>query len=105
MRKIAVVRIRGQVSTDIEVLDTLRMLRLYRKNYCAIVAQNPVSLGMIMKVKDYVAWGEVDDELAARANKSKFIKLGGIGSFALNQKKGGHISSEKISKIISGGLK
>ena len=42
--------------------DTLKMLRLYRKNYCCVVDSNPVFMGMISKSKDFITWGEIDDE-------------------------------------------
>jgi large subunit ribosomal protein L30 len=36
------------------------MLRLHHINHCVLVADTPENLGMIRKVKDYVAYGEVD---------------------------------------------
>ncbi|MBC7109770.1 MAG: 50S ribosomal protein L30 [Archaeoglobi archaeon] len=60
--KLAVVRLKGTVNVPREVEDTLRMLRLNRVNHCVIVDDNPHYLGMIQKVKDYVAWGEIDSE-------------------------------------------
>jgi large subunit ribosomal protein L30 len=60
--KLAVVRLKGTVNVPREVEDTLRMLRLNRVNHCVIVDDNPHYRGMIQKVKDYVAWGEIDAE-------------------------------------------
>ena len=60
--KLAVVRLRGTVNVPREIEDTLRMLRLNRVNHCVIVDDNPHYRGMIQKVKDYVAWGEIDAE-------------------------------------------
>ena len=60
--KIAVIRIRGRIKVRHDIKNALNMLRLYRKNYCAVLDASPDNLGMIKKVKDYVTWGELDDE-------------------------------------------
>ncbi len=75
MAKIAVIRVRGQVHLNQGMKDTFSMLRLYRKNYCVVVENNPQTMGMVKKVKDYVIWGELNDEDAARLPKTKFIRL------------------------------
>ncbi|MFH1455547.1 MAG: 50S ribosomal protein L30 [archaeon] len=62
MKQIAIIRIRGKVGLHKEVKDTLNMLRLYRQNQCVVVPSNPSYVGMITKVKDYVTWGEVNEE-------------------------------------------
>lgn len=59
--KIAIIRVRGLIGIRARIKDTLNMLRLYRKNYCVVVENSPSYLGMIRKVKDYVTWGEIDD--------------------------------------------
>jgi large subunit ribosomal protein L30 len=58
--KIAVIRVRGSVRVNKKINDTMDMLGLYRKNYCVVVNKN--SIGMIQKVKDYVTYGEIDNE-------------------------------------------
>jgi large subunit ribosomal protein L30 len=62
MSKIAVVRVRGDVNLSRDVKDTLNLLRLYRKNYCIVVENEPSAIGMIKKVKDHVTYGEIDDD-------------------------------------------
>lgn len=61
-KKIAIVRVRGDVNIQKPIKDTLKMLRLYRKNYCSIYDATPNILGMVNKIKDYVTWGEIDQE-------------------------------------------
>jgi large subunit ribosomal protein L30 len=56
----AVVQVRGVVNTRQDIKDTLKMLRLHHINHCVLIADTPENLGMIRKVKDYVAYGEVD---------------------------------------------
>ncbi|TRZ67988.1 MAG: 50S ribosomal protein L30 [Methanothrix sp.] len=59
----AIVRLRGGVNTRPGIKDTLKMLRLHRVNHCVVVPETPHYRGMIQKVKDYVAWGLVDEEM------------------------------------------
>ncbi len=61
MSKIAIIRVRGNVNLNRKVKDTFSLLRLYRKNFCVVVEDNPSYKGMINKVKDYVTYGEIDD--------------------------------------------
>ena len=56
----AVVQVRGTVKTRREIKDTLKMLRLHHINHCVIIPDTPAYVGMIRKVKDFVAYGEVD---------------------------------------------
>jgi large subunit ribosomal protein L30 len=71
MTKLAIIKIRGAIKASSEVVSTLGMLRLYRKNYCVVIDDTPSNKGMISKVKDYVTWGSISDELLA-ALKQKF---------------------------------
>ena len=59
-KKLAVIRIRGITGVEKSIKDTLNMLCLYHNNYCVVLNNN--MLGMIKKAKDYVTWGEIDDE-------------------------------------------
>lgn len=61
MVKIAIVQIRGVVRTPQKIKDTLSMLKLVKRNSCAIVDANSSFNGMIEAVKDYVTWGEIDE--------------------------------------------
>ncbi len=60
MNKIAIVRIRGDLNVRKDNKDTLKMLKLFNKNYCVVVDNNPNYVGMIKKIKDYVTWGEIN---------------------------------------------
>ncbi len=62
MSSIAIVRIKGQVGMDKRIKDTFTMLKLDRKNYCTIIENKPELMGMVKKVKDFVAWGAITDE-------------------------------------------
>jgi len=58
----AVVQVRGTVNTRREIKDTLKMLRLHHVNHCVVIPNTPEYLGMVRKVKDYVAYGEIDED-------------------------------------------
>ncbi len=60
--KIAVVMIRGLAGVRKDIDDTMKMLKLYRKNYCVVMEDTKANLGMLKKVKDYVTFGELDED-------------------------------------------
>ena len=59
--KFAVIRVRGLTRVRHDIDETLKKLKLYKKNYCVIVPKTASYLGMIRKVKDYVTWGDIDE--------------------------------------------
>jgi len=61
-KNIGVVRVRGLTKIRETVSDTMSMLCLYRKNCCVIVKNTPSIGGMLNKAKDFITWGEIDDE-------------------------------------------
>jgi large subunit ribosomal protein L30 len=61
--KMAVILVRGLTGVNSGIKDTLKMLKLSRKNQCVVVEFNPVNKGMLQKVKDYVTYGEISDEV------------------------------------------
>ena len=63
----AVIRLRGKHDLRRDVEDTLKMLHLTRQNHCVIVPQDPTYTGMLKIVKDFVTWGEVDEQTLAKA--------------------------------------
>jgi large subunit ribosomal protein L30 len=79
---IAVVRVRGSIRVEQSIVDTLKMLRLHRQNYCVVLEKTPSVLGMLAKAKDYITWGEINDETR------KLLK--GEGYFRLNPPRGGY---------------
>ena len=60
--KIAIIRVRGPVKVDIDIENTMLLLNLYTKNCCVVVEAKPNILNMIKKIKDYVTFGEINDE-------------------------------------------
>lgn len=62
----AVIRVRGQPDVNKDIEYTMNLMGLYRVNHCSIVPDNPVTKGMLQKVKDYVTYGEVSPETLAQ---------------------------------------
>lgn len=60
--KLAVVQVRGIIGTNKRIRDSLKMLNLCRKNSCVVVDGNPSYVGMLNLLKDFITWGEVDEE-------------------------------------------
>lgn len=63
MKKICVIRISGEVRVRKDFVDTLDMLRLKRKYACVVVEDTKQNMGMINKVKDFVTYGEISDDV------------------------------------------
>ena len=75
----AVLRVRGVADKKGQINETLEMLKLTKPNHCVLVPKNPVYEGMIKKVKDFITWGEVSDEvkksLEAKNKDGKVYRL------------------------------
>jgi large subunit ribosomal protein L30 len=101
---IAIIRIRGQVNIRRDILETLNRLGLKKKYTCVVIEKpNAVELGMIEKIKDFVAYGELDSE-----THKKLIEARGKFSkskihFRLHPPRGG-IDSKKHFGIGKGVL-
>jgi large subunit ribosomal protein L30 len=86
---IAVIKIRGTVKARKEIIDTLKMLRLHRKHHCILLNLNDSLKGMLQKVKDYVTWGEISDEMLKELLRKRGRKEG-------NKR----LSEEEVEKIF-----
>lgn len=114
---IAIIRISGDVKRREEIKETLYRLGLKNKYTCIIINEkDKEKIGMLKKVKDYVAFGEIDKQTLIRliekrldaknkkinaekiANEFESGKLHDSGiklHFRLNSPKGGLKSSKK----------
>jgi large subunit ribosomal protein L30 len=77
-----VLRIRGSVNVPHWARYTLDSLNLYKKFWATILPETPESLGMLKKIKDFVAWTHVDAnfvqellEKRGKTNGSKPFKV------------------------------
>jgi large subunit ribosomal protein L30 len=72
----AVIRIRGVVDLKEDIKDTLAMLRLNRKMHCVLIKDSDCMKGMLQKVRNWVTWGEVDDDILKLLIKKRGRKTG-----------------------------
>lgn len=59
---ICIIRIRGNVGLNKDVAETLNRLRLRRKYSCIVIDPKNEKLGMVKKVRNFVAFGEISKE-------------------------------------------
>lgn len=74
---IAVIRIRGQVGLNKNIIETFSRLRLRRKYVCVVLDNpNDAQKGMVEKLKNFVSFGEISKDtykklVDARGKKDK----------------------------------
>ena len=61
-KRLAIVRLAGQVNIKKEIKDTFKLLRLYNKFTCTIVSSSQNYASIIQKINDFVTWGEINKE-------------------------------------------
>lgn len=77
MALLAVVRVRGHAKIQHRAVDTMDQLKLNRVNHCVLLQESKTTGGMLQMVKDYVTWGEIGPEGAARMLLQKGETAGG----------------------------
>lgn len=70
------IRIRGTVNITGKTADTLDMLHLSRPNHAVVIPKTESYLGMVNRVKDYVAYGDVDAQTLAALIKARGRVMG-----------------------------
>lgn len=78
--------VRGKIGLRHDVKKTLLFLNLMKKNNCVVLEDTPVNKGMLEKVKDYITWGSVSDEVIRLLGKRRKIKK---ATYTLNPPRGG----------------
>jgi large subunit ribosomal protein L30 len=102
---LAVVRVRGIINVKNDIRDTLTMLGLGRVNHCVLLSEDPATLGMLLKVKDYVTWGPIDAETATLLVKERGRLTGRkpVDEKVLNEL-GDFKSHEDLGKALAEGI-
>jgi len=104
-----IIRLRGSIKMRQDKKDTFSMLRLKKKNTLLIMDDNDSRMGMVRKVGDFVAWGELSDEvlgeIKTKFGDKKMINLkppkGGLKSVKVRAPKGNlGYNGEKINELI-----
>ena len=73
-KDMAVILVRGSIPLSAPVKDTLKMLNLLKKHCCVVVKNTPQNVGMIIKVKDFITFGEIDAETKKALEEKRGIK-------------------------------
>jgi large subunit ribosomal protein L30 len=103
VKRLAAILVRGMLNTEQGVRLTFKMLNLSRKNSCAVVPNNENYNGMLRKVKDYITWGEIDDNTYNSLVEKKGEEYKGRGSDKKEKIKYSNfikIGDKKIKKIF-----
>jgi large subunit ribosomal protein L30 len=91
MTKIAIIRLRGTNDVKKEIESTLFMLNLHKKHTCSVYPKTDTLMGMLEKAKDYITYGELDEEtyklLVEKRGQKKEGKL--VNYFHLQPPRGG----------------
>ena len=98
------IRVRGQVRVKPQIEDTLNKLLLGRLHQARVLKVTPSLEGMIAKVKDYITWGEVSEEIIEKL-LSKRGRLPRNGRLTDNyvKKNSKHSSIKALAKAIASG--
>jgi ribosomal protein L30/L7E len=86
--QIAVIRITGDVNLTGKIRETFNRLRLRRKYGCIVLNPTKEQEGMIDKVQDFVAFGEINDDTLKKL-KEKRGNPANPGFFRLHPARGG----------------
>jgi large subunit ribosomal protein L30 len=60
------VRVRGAPGMKRKILDTLKMLRMHKVNHGVLIWATKSYNGMLVKCKDYISYGEIDEKTLIR---------------------------------------
>lgn len=92
---ICIIRIHGRVGLNRDVVETLNRLKLIKKYSCIVLNPNKEQIGMIKKVRNFVAFGNIKKE-----NLEKLIEKRGQ---SVNKKE--KIDVKKIVEELEKGKK
>lgn len=73
-KAIAVIRVRGTMGVRRSINETLSRLNLRRVNNMVVLYGTKSNIGMIMKCKDFVTFGEINPETLGKVLEKKEIK-------------------------------
>jgi len=92
---ICIIRIRGDVKLDGDIRETFNRMHLRRKYSCIVINPNKEQLGMIKKLEDFTAFGEI--------RKDIFEKLIDIRGERIGGKSGAKKDSKKVVEEVEKG--
>jgi large subunit ribosomal protein L30 len=75
---ITLIRITGLVGMKRECEETFNRLRLRTKFSCVVLKENAQTLGMLKDVKDFVAFGTIDEKMLTKMIAARGKKIGNV---------------------------
>jgi len=101
---ILAIRVRGQVRVSPQIEDTLDKLLLGRLHQARLLAVTSSLDGMITKSKDYITWGEPNEEVVEKLlRKRGRLPANGRLTDAYVKKNSSHSSIKALAKAIVSG--
>lgn len=100
---VLVVRIKGQADCPYWATTTMDLLKLERKYRAVILPAKDNLLGMLKKVQHYVAWVDLDTELAQELIDKKARKSGYKKVTTEDLKELGYASSAELAAALTEG--
>ena len=99
---LAVIRLRGNMKIKKEMNDNLQILGLRRVNTVVLVENKKENVSMIKKVDNFVAWGELNEDIGLDMNAKRLKPpKGGLRSIKLKYPKGDlGYRGDKIAELI-----
>ncbi len=97
---IVVVRVRGTVSAQKEVRETLELLHLTHTNHGLLIDSRPDYLGMLQRVNNYVTWGEPTKDIVSTMLQNRAKLAGGKKLTEEYIQKAGYKSFDDLAQAI-----
>lgn len=94
---ITLIRIAGLVTMNKSCEETLRRLHLKTKFSCILLNETPSNLGMLKDIKDFVAFGKIDEKTLADLIKARGKVIGDTKAKVKD--------AEKVAKEVMAGKK
>lgn len=83
-----IIRITGDVGLRKDIVETFNRLKLRRKYSCIVFEKStPEQLGMVKKVRDFVAYGDIDEKTYKKLMEKRKTKIKNF--FRLHPPRGG----------------
>jgi len=72
----AIIRFKGFVGTNKKIEETLSRIRLRKKNVCVVLNETPELKGILEKINNFAAYGEIKEETLAKLIKERGKVIG-----------------------------
>ena len=95
-----VVRMRGTVNVPFWALTTLQNLYLYKRFSATLVPETSDYLGMLRKIKEWVAWSKADSEIVKTLIEKRGKKITQLDSQKEGKKKDEYKGIDELVNVI-----